>query len=71
MSKKNGDKARYGKEHKKKLLRRQRNLALRQSLIGGAPTPLLVAEIATPVLLNTAPGTATDAETKVMTDAIL
>ncbi|HEX4951447.1 MAG TPA: hypothetical protein VFZ34_32615 [Blastocatellia bacterium] len=32
MSKKNGDKARFSREQKKKLLRRKRNLALRQSL---------------------------------------
>jgi hypothetical protein len=32
MSKKNGDKARFSKEQKKKLLRRKRNLLLRQSL---------------------------------------
>ncbi|MBS1807760.1 MAG: hypothetical protein JST84_06175 [Acidobacteria bacterium] len=32
MSQRNGDKARFGKEHKKKLLRRKLNLALRQSL---------------------------------------
>ena len=32
MSQRNGDKARHNKEHQKKLLRRKRNLALRQSL---------------------------------------
>lgn len=71
MSKKNGDKARFSKEQKKKLLRRQRQLALRQSLAGGATTPVLAAEIATPVLPTTVQSTATDAETKVTTDAIL
>ncbi len=37
MSQRNGDKARFGKEHKKKLLRRERNLALRQSLESTRP----------------------------------
>jgi hypothetical protein len=32
MSQRNGDKARFGKKRKKKLLRRKRNLVLRQSL---------------------------------------
>ena len=32
MSKNSGDKARFGKERKKKQLRRKRTLALRQSL---------------------------------------
>lgn len=32
MSERNGDKARFGKEQKKKLLRRKHNQALRQSL---------------------------------------
>lgn len=36
MSKKNGDKARFNKEQKKKLLRRKRNLMLRQSLTNNA-----------------------------------
>lgn len=40
MSKKNGDKARFGKEQKKKLLRRKRNLALRQSLANPSVRPV-------------------------------
>ncbi len=43
MSKKNGDKARFGKEQKKKLIRRKHTLEVRQSLanniIGTTPTP--------------------------------
>jgi hypothetical protein len=38
MSKNNGDKARFGKEQKKKLLRRKHTLALRQSLASTATT---------------------------------
>ncbi len=37
MSKSSGDKARFGKERKKKMLRRKHTLALRQSLANGAP----------------------------------
>ena len=39
MSRKNGDKARCGKEQQKKLLRRKRNRALRQSLASLADRP--------------------------------
>ncbi len=38
MSKNSGDKARFGKEQKKKLLRRKRTLALRQALTSAATT---------------------------------
>ena len=38
MSKNSGDKARFGKEQKKKMLRRKRTLALRQSLASTATT---------------------------------
>lgn len=64
MSKKNGDKARFRKEIKKKLMRRQRNLALRNSLLEGATTLLPATEVAA----STSPGTATDTATKVTTD---
>lgn len=65
MSKKNGDKARFGKEHKKKLLRRQRNLALRQSLTSHTTLEAQTSEGTTPVV--SLPTTAT----KETTDAIL
>ena len=38
MSKNSGDKARFGKERKKKLLRRKHTLALQQSLANAATT---------------------------------
>ena len=38
MSKNSGDKARFGKERKKKMLRRANNLTLRQSLVSTATT---------------------------------
>lgn len=65
MSRKNGDKARFGKEQKKKLLRRQRNLALRQSLTSNATEQAQASEITMPAA--SLPTTAT----KEMTDAIL
>lgn len=65
MSKKNGDKARFGKEQKKKLLRRQRNLALRQSLTSNATEQAQASESTTPA--DSLPTTIT----KGATDAIL
>ena len=40
MSKKNGDKARAGKERKKKMLRRERNQELRKTLEKTTPQPV-------------------------------
>jgi hypothetical protein len=46
VSKHNGDKARFSKEQKKKLLRRARNLALRQSLTANTALHVDVARVA-------------------------
>ncbi len=54
MSRQNGDKARFGKEQQKKLLRRKQTLAVRQSLASKA-ADLPASEPITPTAPNTAP----------------
>lgn len=51
MSKRNGDRARFAREQKKKLLRRERNLEMRQEMASKAT------EEATPKLAEAEPKT--------------